>query len=174
MKIAIVFASTEGQTRKICLFATEKLNAAGHTVVLMPAHEASGLDLARFDAAILAASVHAGRFQKELEAFATDHADTLNAMRTLFLPVSLTAAGDDEEDWIGLRGIVADFEGDTGWIPTRIEHVAGALRFSEYDFFKYWAMRWIESQKDHKGEPGDDREYTDWTILEGVLSEWAA
>ena len=59
------------------------------------------------------------------------------------LSVSLSAAGTDAEDWAGIHKCVAQFEADTGWIPGRVEHVAGAFRFSEYDFFRAWAMRRI-------------------------------
>ena len=174
MKILIVYSSTEGQTRKICQFALEKLTGAGHSVALMSAEDADEVDLARYDAAILAASVHAGRYQGEMLEFAKSHATGLSATRTLFISVSLAAAGDDTDDWSELERIVEIFSAQTGWTPGQVAHVAGAFRFSDYDFFKYWAMRWIESRKDPKGEPGTDREYTDWDALAALLEDWTA
>jgi menaquinone-dependent protoporphyrinogen oxidase len=174
MKILIVYATTEGQTRKVARFAFDRLAGAGHSVELIPAAEAGGLDPSAYAAVVVAGSVHAGRYQKELVAWATAEAAALSGIPSLLLSVSLTAAGEDAEDWKGLHGCVDRFAGETGWTPGRVEHVAGAFRFSEYDFFKSWAMRWIAAQKDESVRPGEDREYTDWEALGRVLEDWTA
>ncbi len=174
MTILILYASTEGQTRRIARHLARRLIGQGRSVALMQVADAEGLDVAGFDACILAASVHAGKYQPEMVDFARSEAQALAATRTLFLSVSLSAAGDDPEDWQGLRDIVAGFQSETGWTPGRVEHVAGAFRFSEYDFFKYWAMRWIASQKDETVDPREDREYTDWAALERAVDDWLA
>ncbi len=174
MRILIVYGSTEGQTRKICHFALQYFSKNGHAVALCPADTAADLDPAEFDGVLLAASVHTGHYQSSLVEFAKSHASVLKGMKSLFLSVSLAAAGDEAEDWAGLSRIVDGFAAEIGWTPNRIEQIAGAFRFSDYDFFKYWAMRWIESQKDPSTTPGEDREYTDWDALENILGEWAA
>ncbi|MCU0911762.1 MAG: protoporphyrinogen oxidase, partial [Rhodobacteraceae bacterium] len=164
-----------GQTRKIARFAADRLADAGHAVELMCAEDAEGLDLGRFDRAVLAGSVHLGAFQKALVSFAKENAAALAGMPTLFLSVSLAAAGDDAKDWTGLGDCLATFTAETGWTPGRVEHVAGAFRFGEYDFFRSWAMRWIARSKG-EAEPaaGQDREYTDWAKLAALLDAWAA
>jgi menaquinone-dependent protoporphyrinogen oxidase len=55
-----------------------------------------------------------------------------------------------------------------------VEHVAGAFRFREYDFFRYWAMRWIASARDEAVRPGRDKEYTDWGKLDAAVDDWLA
>ena len=172
MKIAIIYASTEGQTRKIVHHAEDLLLGEGHSVTLRHATDAGDLRLSEFDAVILAASVHAGAYQSELVAFAKDHASTLNEGASMFLSVSLGAAGDDDAEWTALRGYVEDLKTDTCWTPGKIEHVAGAFKFTEYDFFRYWAMRWMESKRDPSAPAGEDREYTDWDKLDKLLRDW--
>ncbi|WP_343082199.1 flavodoxin domain-containing protein [Ostreiculturibacter nitratireducens] len=174
MKLLIVYGTTEGQTRKVARFAADRLADAGHAVELLQAEDAEGVDLGRFDGVILAGSIHAGDFQKALVAFAEDNAKALAGARTLFLSVSLSAAGDYNEDWAGLDDCIARFVKNTGWTPGKVAHVAGAFRFSEYDFFKSWAMRWIASQKDQTVKAGVDKEYTDWDALGALLDEWVA
>lgn len=174
MRIAIIYATTDGQTRKIARFAADHLTDSGHSVELLPAVDAADLDLGRFEAAILAGSVHMGEFQPALAAFARSHAAALARIRTLFLPVSLSAAGTDAKDLQGLREVVATFETDTGWTPGRTEHVAGAFRFTQYDFFRAWAMRWIAVQKGETVDPHADKEYTDWAALSALLADWLA
>ncbi|MGV8986665.1 MAG: flavodoxin domain-containing protein [Cypionkella sp.] len=174
MRILIAYATTDGQTRKIARFAADHLTDLGPSVELLNVGDTEGLDLARFDAAVLLASLHVGSFQKSLVEFAKANAPTLDAKPTLFLPVSLSAAGDDAEDWKGLNDCVAGFLTQTGWHPTRILHVAGAFRFTEYDFFRAWAMRRIASAKGEAVDPHADKEYTDWAALKAALTDWHA
>ncbi|MDU8911102.1 flavodoxin domain-containing protein [Aestuariicoccus sp. MJ-SS9] len=174
MRILIAYATTEGQTRKICRHCADRLIDRGHSVELLPVDEDGGLDLQRFDAAILAGSVHMERVQPALVAFAKTHSQALARIRTLYLQVSLAAAGNDYEEWSGLRRIARRLAAETGWAPGRTEHVAGAFRFTEYDFFKSWAMRWIAAQHDRKVDPHKDTEFTDWEALDRVLDDWAA
>ncbi len=174
MYLLIAYATTDGQTRKIARFAADRLVTQAHSVELLNVEDAEGLDLARFDAVILAGSLHAGGFQKALAGFATASRAQLGLMPSLFLAVSLSAAGTDADDWAGLRKCLADFETATGWTPGRVEHVAGAFRFSEYDFFRAWAMRRIADQKGEAVEPGKDKEYTDWAAFGATLDAWVA
>lgn len=174
MFLLIAYATTDGQTRKIARFAADRLVTTGHSVELLNVEDADGLDLSRFDGAVLAGSLHAGGYQKALARFARDQAAALALLPTLFLAVSLSAAGNDPEDWSGLRRCLAEFETETGWTPGRVEHVAGAFRFSEYDFFRAWAMRRIADQKGEQVDPGKDKEYTDWAALILALDGWLA
>jgi menaquinone-dependent protoporphyrinogen oxidase len=174
MLLLVAYATTDGQTRKIARFVADRLAGQGHGVELLNVTDAEGLDLARFGAAVLAGSLHAGGYQKALRQFVTGARPGLEAMPTLFLAVSLSAAGNDPEDWAGLRRCLMDFQTETGWTPGRIEHVAGAFRFSEYDFFRAWAMRRIADQKGETVDPGQDKEYTDWPALGQAVDRWLA
>lgn len=172
MRILICYATTEGQTRKICRFCADQLVAHGESVEMLPAAEAAEIDLAPFDAAILAGSVHVGRLQPVLAEFAEEHAGALNRMPTLLVMVSLAIAGEDAGDRAELDRIAESFAQETGWHPARVEHVAGAFRFTEYDFFRSLAMRWIAWRKGQQVDPHEDREYTDWAALAARLKGW--
>ena len=173
MRVLLAYATTEGQTRRIADAVAAQLGGLGHRVTVLPVEAAAG-PLPAFDAAVLAASVHLGRFQSTLETFARRAAPDLAAHPTLFLAVSLSAAGDDPEDWAGLDRILARFQDDTGFRPDRIVHVAAAFRFSEYDFFRSWAMRWIAHRKGLAVDPRTDLELTDWPALSAAVADWAA
>jgi menaquinone-dependent protoporphyrinogen oxidase len=174
MRILVAYATTEGQTRKVARFVADRLADAGHAVELLNVADAEGLDPGRFGAAVLAGSIHGGRYQQALEAFAQAGAQALGARPTLFLSVSLSAAGDDADDWAGIRDIAARFAEQTGWRPGRVEHVAGAFRFGEYDYFKGWMMRRIAREKGETVDPEGDTEYTDWDGLGRIVDDWAA
>lgn len=172
MKFLIAYATTDGQTRKIARFCADHLTDKGHSVELLNVSDDGDIDIPRFDAAILAGSIHLGKYQKSLEAFVTDNRSQLTRCDTLFLSVSLSAAGDDADDWAGLKKCVDAFSKTTGWVPDRVEHVAGAFRFTTYDFFRHWAMRWIASTKKQTVDPHADKEYTDWDSLAATLDDW--
>lgn len=173
MTILILYATTEGQTRKIARHASAHLTGSGHSVELLPATEAGDIDLGAYDRALLLASVHAGRYQPGFTAFASAHRAELARLPTAFLSVSLSAASDEPEDREGLAEVVRKMEEETGWTPGRVGHVAGAFRWAEYDFLKTWAMRWIASRRDPTAKAGQDKEYTDWDALLRFLDSWA-
>lgn len=174
MKILIAYATTEGQTRKICRFCADTLIGVGHSVELLQVQGDDRIDPALYDAVILAASVHINRFQKDMVRFATANAAALSRKPSLFLSVSLAVCGGEPEELAALDRIVAEFSGETGFHPGHVEQVAGAFRFTEYDFFKSLAMRYIASRRDQDVDPHSDTEYTDWDALRITLTDWLA
>ena len=172
MSILILYATTEGQTRKIARFCGRHLSERGLSTEILPLADATDIDLNAHDGVLVLASVHAGDYQPELGDFAQDYAAVLPLLPNAFLSVSLSAAGDDEDDWKGLEACVARMAEDTGWTPQEVVHVAGAFRFGEYNWLKTWAMRWIAAQKGVDASEGEDVEFTDWAALEAFLDRW--
>jgi menaquinone-dependent protoporphyrinogen oxidase len=190
MRILILYGTTEGQTRRICEKIASQLSSLGDTTTLMDASTitdpvlatTSGSnpgplkpgpvnnaplapDVTAFDAAILAASVHAGEYQASIQQFARTNAAALNAMPTAFVSVSLSAASDDAAERTAIDECAGRFAKTTGWIPLETLHVAGAFRFTRYDFFKGWAMKLIAWEKKVTFEAGKDLELTNWGTL---------
>jgi len=174
MKVLVGYASSEGQTRRIARHVADRLADAGAAVELAGLADAEGLDPARFDRVILAASVHVGHYQRALSDFAAAHAERLAERPTLFLSVSLAAAGHESDDWRALDRIVDDLVAATGWQPGRVAQVAGAYRPSKYDIFRRFVMRRILAAKDPDADPDLDREYTDWAALDVLVDGWLA
>ena len=172
MKILVTYATSEGHTRKIGRQVTDRIANAGHAVELLDLGNAVDIELRRFDGAILAASVHMGHYQRSLTDFVANHFKTLKEVPTLFLSVSLSAAGHDTEDWSGLDRIMTDFVEATGWTPDRVEQVAGAYMPSQYDIFRRFIMRRIIATKDAKTDLSSDYDYTDWRALDRIIDDW--
>lgn len=168
MKLMIVYGSTEGQTRKICEFLRNESEKAGHipalfdTTVTPPAPD-------EFDAALIAASMHGGKYQVPVRDYVQTHHTTLNKMKTGFISVSLTAATDEPESWKELKQHTEELLLETGLEPGFIEQVAGALRYTQYDFFKRFIMRMISKRSGGDTDTSQDFEYTDWDQVRGVI-----
>jgi menaquinone-dependent protoporphyrinogen oxidase len=166
MKILILYGTTEGQTRKIAEFVAKQLKGYGDAVTLVDATgDMSEIDVRDFDAAILAASIHAGQYQASVTHFARAHHAWLNRIPTAFVSVSLSAAGTDPEDLKGIADCADRFKNETGWTTPEVHQVAGAFRFTEYDFFKRWVLRLIAWEKKVEIKPGKDVELTNWEAL---------
>lgn len=174
MKLFVGYATQEGQSRKIAQWIADHLFDAGHGVQVMALEHAGDLDLKRFERCILVGPVHAGRYPQPLATFAADHAEDLASLRTLFVSVSLAAAGHDAEEWRSLDRIVADLCEATEWTPSAVAQVAGAYKPSEYDLFTRFIMRRIIAEKDAEADLGADREYTDWAALGTAIDAWVA
>jgi menaquinone-dependent protoporphyrinogen oxidase len=165
-RVLIVYGTTEGQTRRIAQFLGNLIAEKGHEASVLDSTDLPGdLDVGAYDAVIAAASLHIGRHQTSIVHFVHDHAAELNARPTAFLSVSLCAASDDPDDLHDARKCVDRFLADTGWQPTRIELVAGAFRYTQYDFFKRWAMKLIARRKAAPSDTSQDYELTDWAAL---------
>ena len=166
MRILIVFGTTEGHTREICQYVARTLREAGHTVAVEGAEgDGVAVRVAAYDAVLLAGSLHVGRFQPPLVRFVARHAAELNDMHSGFVSVSLSAAGENPDDWEGLETCLARFEHETGWTPKAVHHAAGAIKYSQYDFFKRLAIKHIAARRGQKTVTSQDYDLTDYEAL---------
>jgi len=169
-KLLIVYGTTEGQTQKIAAYLAHEARALNYTCDVYNASSIpADIDLQQIPKVIVAASVHLERHQTTVAQFVQTNLPSLQKMQTAFLSVSLSAAGDAEERydaWEYTRRFLSEVE----WRPTQVHIVAGALRFSEQDFFKRWAMRRLAKEK--RTDRAHDYEYTDWAALHQFIKDF--
>lgn len=169
MRTLIVFATTDGHTRKLADFIAARLAAAGHATHLRNAAKPDLPDPAGFDAALLAGSLHIGRYQPALRRFARKKHGQLNAMPAAFISVSLSAAGDDPEDLAGLYGCLSRFERETLWRPTAVHQAAGAMPFTRYHPITKLVMKSIARRRGLTVNTSEDYDLTDYAALAGFV-----
>jgi menaquinone-dependent protoporphyrinogen oxidase len=173
MRFLIVFATTEGHTRNLATFASDRLRRVGHQVHICDAAQSDMADFARFEAALLIASVHLGRYQASLTKFARTNHVALNAIPSAFVSVSLSAAGADPS-YPGLRDCVERLERDTFWRPGVVHHAAGAMPFSAYGFFTKFAIKLIARRHGMLVKSSQDYDLTDYAALEAFIDRFLA
>lgn len=173
MRILVIYATVEGQTRTIADHIERYLDKNGHSALMLDAtNPPDSFSIDDLDAVICAGPVHAGGFPKPLRRYVHAHSQELMARPGAFVSVSLTAAGDDADELEELQTIEAQFSEETGWWPVAVHHAAGALKFTEYDYFRKWIMKRIARSK---GEATDhDQEFTDWDALDGFVAGFLA
>lgn len=172
MRILICYGTTEGQTRKIADFIADIVKRRGHEPAVFDATAVSDLEPSRSGAAILAGSVHMGRYQSALLHRISRWRTELNAMPSAFISVSMSAASEDSHDRAEVDEICQKMLRETGWTPKATHHAGGAIRFSEYDFFKRWVARMVARQMRRDARPGEDQEYTDWPALAAFVESF--
>ena len=173
MNVLIVYASTEGQTRKISERIADDLRGAGHTVSLRHCDDwQSDFHIGDFDRVILAGSVHQRRHQRELEIFVPAHLSELSAKPTLFISVSLSAAYPD--GMAEAQAYVDEFLKSANWNPSGVLLVAGALRYDEYDYFMEQIVRHVVLKDREDADARGEHEFTDWNALSREINAFIA
>jgi menaquinone-dependent protoporphyrinogen oxidase len=162
-RLLIVYGTNEGQTRKIARRMAEFAGELGHAADVVDSAASPGLARPhRYDAVVVAGSVHAGRHQASLERFVRRSLAELGRLPTAFFSVSLSATGSDLP---GARKCADAFLHETGWFPSMVRLTAGALMYTRYGFLKRWLMRRIARKAGGDTDTSRDHEYTDWAKL---------
>lgn len=171
MTVLIVFATVEGQTRKIAMFVRDQCVRAGHDVVMLDA--ARGTRSVPLDSAtkvILVAPVHERRHPPAFEDFVKQYHDELAARQTLLLSVSLSAAfpeGREEAD-----DYLVEMKMRTKFEPDAEALIAGAVRTSKYDYFATQVVRHVVLRDRNFDPSAPDHEFTDWNALAGTIARF--
>ncbi len=181
--IAIFYATREGQTRRIAEHLATAWNRHGRAAALYDVGLLHGdVALEGYGAAVLAASVHGGRHEPEMIAFVRRHRAALERLPTAFISVSLSEAGvEDPHAPAERRARAADdvqlmidrFVRDTGWHPSRIKPVAGALMYTHYGPLVRFVMKWIARRNGATTDTAHDHVLTDWAALDQFVDEMA-
>ena len=168
LNLLIVYGTTEGQTRKIAELTANRIRERGHQAKLLDSTALeSDLNLATYDAFIIAASVHQECHQEEITNFVIAHRETLGTKPSAFISVSLSAVLEGAEP--EAQRYVDHFVSVTGWRPRRTLLLGGALRLTEYDYFQEQIVKFIVMKRSGAANTGRDREFTDWHALAGFV-----
>jgi menaquinone-dependent protoporphyrinogen oxidase len=170
--ILVAYATPEGHTRKVAEFIAERLRIRGHRVDIADVATATALDVtAAYQAAFIGGSVHQHKHQSALRHFARSNRDWLNAMPVGLFSVSLAAASADMDSRIEAQRLADEFIDESGLRPRVVRCVAGALKYTQYDYFKRLIMRMISKQQGGSTDTSKDAEYTNWDDVEAFVDE---
>lgn len=166
----LVYATREGQTRKVALRIAQVMSDSGRAVTTVDAASRSELakvDLSSFELLIFGASMHAGGLEREFVQFVRKHRESIELHpRSLFV-VLLSAATRDpalrESALADARGKITE---QLGYTFTDLEFIAGALTYSRYPAPLKWLMRRIARSAGGDTDTSKDYEYTDWQQVE--------
>jgi len=172
-RILILYGTTDGHTATIAQRLAAMLETHGAESDPIDVARASPLPSA-YDAVIVAASVHTGAYQPEVRRWVHEQAPALADMPTAFISVCLGVLQPDPAVQEEVKATIDRFLTTTGWRPTAIKSVAGAVLYTHYGWLKRWLMRRIVRKAGGGTDTSRDYEYTDWKDLERFAKRFAA
>jgi len=166
VKFLIVYATEEGQTKKISEFIKNEISLIGYDVEIHNCNDNYDLIIHdNYTGIIIGGSVHNGNLSKVLTKWVINNAIVLSNAPSAFFLVCLgilekgLVAKDDE------RRIVIDFFDEVSWYPEKTTIFAGALKYSKYGWFTKWVMKKIAEKAGGATDTSKDYEYTDWNAV---------
>ena len=183
MRALIVYATREGQTRRIAMRIADGLRAGNGDVDVYDARNIGAIDWSKYQAAVVAASVHVGRHEREIVDFAKKHRADLDRLSATFISVTLSEAGAEDPTRTeaerrqaadDVQKMIADFVKATGWTPARTMPVAGALTYSKYNVLVRFIMKRIARKQGAPTDTSRDYEFTNWGALDRFAESIAA
>ena len=174
--LLVLYATREGHTRRIAQHIADTLRSRGFVSELIDVAESPvNLSLEDYGAAIIAASVHRQKHEAEMLSFVKTNVEELEKMPTAFLSVSLSEAGAEDkaapaksrtQAAADVQRMIDGFLTESGWHPSAVRPVAGALLYSKYNFLLRLIMKRIARQAGGDTDTSRDYEYTDWKSLD--------
>jgi len=163
-RVLVLFATTDGHTEKIARALADVLAGSGAPVDVVEAADGAPSPEA-YAGVIVAASVHAGGYQRSVRRWVRTHAEALQRMPAAFVSVCLGVLQHDATTRADLDAILERFVTTTGWRPAIVKPVAGALLYTRYGWVRRFVMRRIVAKAGGDTDTSRDYEYTDWADL---------
>jgi len=165
-RILVLYATVDGQARRIAERMGEVLGARGHAVDLQSAATVGrDFTLTPYDAIVLGASIRYDRYPAYVKRLVAQRIAPLAHPPTAFFSVCLSAGGPGARPATAQR-YIDQFLGATRWYPAHVGNFAGALLYTRYHFAIRWLMRMIMAMVGGETDMSRDHEYTDWAQVE--------
>ncbi|AMM34409.1 protoporphyrinogen oxidase [Sinomonas atrocyanea] len=171
-RVILAYGAAGGHIAKISDVISEVLRSHDIDVTFLDVNADREADPAEYDGAVVGASIHLGRHEKHMVEFIRTYVDALNRMPSAFFSASLEVEADPDE----AKGLVEQFERETGWRPDRVALFGGALVHAHYGF----ARRHLMKRQDEGQKPGlgtdvsRDYVYTEWDAVRRFAEDFAA
>lgn len=174
-RILIVYGTNEGHTAAIAARMAEAIRRDGHDVDVRDVRDVRKQEIQPgYDGVIVGGSVHAGEHQSSVREFVKRNRALLERLPSAFFSVSLTAADPDEEAAADTQAMIDKFIRETGWRPHRVEKIAGALVYTQYNVFIRHLMKLIVKRQGRTElDTSRDYDFTDWDAVERFARSFA-
>jgi menaquinone-dependent protoporphyrinogen oxidase len=162
-KVLIVYATREGQTKKVAYKIQEHIESMKHDITLFNAKDKNKPKLEDYDLLLFGGSMHAGGIEKELVSFINENKTVITNKPNSFFLVLLSAATKDpklKEEWLLEAKNKLQEQIQVNF--SHLEMIAGALMYSRYSWPMKWIMQRIAKKAGEGTDTSKDYEYTDW------------
>ncbi|MDO4781951.1 MAG: menaquinone-dependent protoporphyrinogen IX dehydrogenase [Capnocytophaga felis] len=170
-KSVIIYASVDGQTKKICEHIKEVLLSKNQKAEIIPITDFRE-NLNDFDKIILASSIRYGKHNQDIVKLIDENHELLNAKKSAFISVNLVARKAEKRQ-ADTNPYVIKFLNKIKWKPTEVEVFAGKINYKLYGFLDKLIIKLIMTIT--KGPTSSDAEieYTDWDNVTSFAERFA-
>ncbi|WP_409421485.1 menaquinone-dependent protoporphyrinogen IX dehydrogenase [Pseudaeromonas sp. ZJS20] len=163
MRVAVFYSSRNGQTRKI--LETLLRGQPDAQVEWYDLHQYPKKNLTKYDKVLIGASIRYGHFHPSLESFIQGHLEQLKAVDANLIGVCLTAR-KPEKATPKTNPYMRKLLARVAWHPQRAAVFAGALRYSQYNWWQTRIIQLIMKMTGGQTDTSQDVELTDWAAVE--------
>jgi len=172
-KLIVAYTTYDGHTAEIAERIASALRHSDCAVELCDlARSLPKRPLREYEGVIAGGPLHGGKHPPQLARFVLDNRQALNERASAFFSVSLSAAGNEEQQGDATR-CLNEFLEQTGWEPMSTSIVAGALLYRKYGFIKRWMMKMIVKRGGGDTDTSRNYVYTDWDAIDQFANEFA-
>lgn len=173
-RILIAYGTTHGQTAAIAARLQHTLGQRGLDVVVSNVKTEAYPSLDLFQGVIVGASIIARGHQPAVASYIRDNLTSLNSgMPSAFFSVSASAGSAMEKGRAAARRVRDAFLAETGFRPRLAESIAGAIKYTRYNFLLRWYMKKASRMNGGSTDTSRDHEYTDWNQVESFAHAFA-
>lgn len=164
-KILIVYSTTDGHTREICLRLKQVIEQQMHQVSLISLEEPPDLDIRQYDKIVVGASIRYGKHSKEVYEFVKKNQELLESRPNAFFSVNVVAR-KPEKSRPENNPYLQKFLGEISWRPRKLAVFAGKIDYPKYGFWDRLMIRLIMWMTKGPTDPQAVVEFTDWKQVE--------
>ena len=163
-KAVIIYSTTDGQTKRICEFLKQKLEAKIN-IDLFSIEEIDRAELNLYDKIIIGASIRYGKHNPKLYKFIEKNIDVLKTNFTAFFTVNVVARkeGKNTPD---TNPYMKKFLQLTNWQPNLLGVFAGKIDYPSYKFTDKQMIRLIMFITKGPTDTSGTYEFTNWKSVE--------
>lgn len=164
-RILLLYASTDGHTRKICNRLQQVIEQQGHQVTLVSVNDESPIDLQAFDKIVIGASIRYGKHSPKITELINRNKSLLDNKPNAFFSVNIVAR-KPEKSHPDTNPYMRKFLKQIAWQPKQLAVFAGKLEYPKYSFFDRAMIRLIMFITKGPTDPKTVIEFTDWQQVE--------
>ncbi len=165
MKILIVFSTTDGHTKKICLRLKRVMEEQFHHVTLQSVEEICDSSLNAFDKIIVGASIRYGKHARQIYRFIERNKKTLENKPNAFFSVNLVAR-KPEKNRPETNPYLKKFLKEISWKPENLAVFAGKIDYQKYHFTDRKMIQFIMWMTKGPTDPKAKIEFTNWNDVD--------
>jgi menaquinone-dependent protoporphyrinogen oxidase len=172
-KILIIYSTTDGHTRKICIHLQQVIENQDNQVTVISVDDASSIDLASFDKIVIGASIRYGKHSPKIYEFIKDNSQVLDSKPNAFFSVNVVAR-KPEKNTPETNPYLIKFLKQISWRPKILGVFAGKIDYQKYRFVDRFMIRLIMWMTKGPTDPNTNIEFTDWKQVDEfgtVISE---